>query len=182
VSRGIVDPPALRTARLLLEPITVEHAGELATALRDDNVYAFIGGQPESASWWLRRLAAWQRRRSPDGTELWLNWAVRITATKMLIGYVQATVVEQQADIAYVIGLPWQRQGYGREATAAMVDYVVAEFDITSVRAWIADGHIASQRVAQATGLAASDERGADHERLWIREIPSPIADPSGRV
>ncbi|HJQ00779.1 MAG TPA: GNAT family N-acetyltransferase [Jatrophihabitans sp.] len=181
MSTGIVELPALRTARLLLEPITVEHASELATALRDDSVYAFIGGRPEPASWWQCRLAAWQRRRSPDGTELWLNWAVRITANMMVIGYVQTTVAEQQADIAYVIGLPWQRQGYGREATAAMVDYVVAEFGIATVRAWIADGHIASQRVAQATGLAASDERDADQERLWIREMP-PIADPPSPV
>jgi RimJ/RimL family protein N-acetyltransferase len=158
--------PILSTPRLTLEPVTVDHAEELAVALNDPRLYDVIGGEPRSASSWRKVLAAWERRRSPTGDERWLNWAVRL-ASGELVGYVQATVVDTDADIAYVVGTPWQGHGYATEAAGAMLDHLRDDQRVAVTRAWIADGHEPSERVARRLRLAPTIERNAEGERLW---------------
>src|SRR3954451_23676042 len=97
------DPPELRTERLRLQPVRSGHAEALADALSDPAVYAFTGGTPEDATWWRSRLAFLEGGRSPEGQELWLNWAIQLPATAEIVGYVQATVAGTSADVAYVL-------------------------------------------------------------------------------
>jgi RimJ/RimL family protein N-acetyltransferase len=165
---GVVDSPELRTGRLLLQPVQTEHADALADALSDPTVYAFTGGTPEDAIWWRSRLAFLERRQSPDGRELWLNWVIRLAATSEIAGYVQATVRGPAADVAYVVGARWQGYGYALEATGAMVEYLVNALGVNEIRAWIADGHDASRAVAGRLGLTATDQTDEDGERLWV--------------
>jgi RimJ/RimL family protein N-acetyltransferase len=182
-----VDPPELRTERLMLEPVRVEHAAGLADALAAEANYRFIGGQPQSQDSWQRRLSVWEQRHSPDRSESWLNWAVRLRATEQLIGYVQATVVSAKADVAYMIGVPWQCEGFACEATAAMISSLVNGLGVEEVRAWIGDGHEASRRVAAACGLRPTEEIDTDGERLWTRgsggELEQAFLEaPDGRI
>src|SRR4030088_1563701 len=114
--------------RLTLEFLTVTHAPELASSLSDAAVYEVIGGSPRSEAEWRNLLRVWERRLSPDGRQTWLNWAIRLLPLGPVVGYVQATVEHGEAQIAYVVGTPWQRKGYAVEAVRAQVDVSKADF------------------------------------------------------
>ena len=103
----------LRTERLDLLPIDRTHAEGLFTVLKDPSLYEFTGGKPPiDASSLARTYEYWETRASPDGTELWFNWAVSLRVHQLLIGYVQAGIHSDYADMAWVVGSEWQQQGY----------------------------------------------------------------------
>ncbi len=110
-----------------------------------------------------------RRRHSPDGTEDWLNWIVRVREGGEPVGTVQATVVEggSQAEIAWVVGTPWQGRGYAREATSALVAWLRGR-GVARIVAHVHPDHAASEAVARAAGLVPTDET-QDGERLWLR-------------
>ena len=95
----------LQTRRLLLEPLTAAHAAELYENLLDRRLYTFIPRDPPTSGRALedryRRLSA---RRSPDGGEAWLNWAVRERETGRFVGALEATLEgDLTAFIAYTV-------------------------------------------------------------------------------
>jgi hypothetical protein len=63
-----VTTPALGDARLRLEPLRVDHAGELVDVLSDAGLYAFTGGSPPSVADLEQRYAR-QVAGSPDPAE-----------------------------------------------------------------------------------------------------------------
>ncbi len=89
------------------------------------------------------------------------------------IGFVQATLTDagRTADVAWVIGVPWQGHGYATEAAGAMVGHLVAG-GVETITAHVHPDHVASGRVAAAIDLVATDEI-EDGERVW-RLAPSP--------
>ena len=95
----------LRAGDLVLEPQVAAHAAELFPVLDDPGLYDFIDDEGPASETALReRLARLESRRSPDGSEAWLNWVVR-NAEGRVVGYVQATVgPKHEAEIAYVLG------------------------------------------------------------------------------
>src|SRR3954462_1155418 len=116
-------PALLRTERLLLEPLRVEHADEMAPALHDVSLHAFIGGRPATRDELRARYAAQVVGQSPDGEQGWFNWILRHRSTGVPIGTVQATLVREGrgtvAELAWVLAVAHQRRGYAREAAAA---------------------------------------------------------------
>ena len=77
-----------------------------AAVLSDPALHAFIGGAPSSARA-LRERYERLVAGSPDPAVSWHNWVVREGAH--LTGTVQATVTDDtHAEIAWVIGTPWQ--------------------------------------------------------------------------
>jgi RimJ/RimL family protein N-acetyltransferase len=159
--------PLLRSARLELRPLIAADADELASVLSDANLYTFTGGSPETVDRLRRLFDQWELRRSPDERERWLNWTARLRSTQQAIGYVQATVIERVATIAYVIGTKWQGVGLGREAVGLLLPALYQSSEVDRIQAWIARGHRASERVAEATGFVATPELDDDGERRW---------------
>ncbi|WP_229813239.1 GNAT family N-acetyltransferase [Lentzea flava] len=160
--------PAISTARLDLLPLRVEHAAEMAEVLADPALHAFIGGTPLSPEELLaryRRLAA----GSPDPAERWLNWVIFVRAENRLAGTVQATITGHTAEIAWVVGTPWQGRGIAREAARALVDWLSTQ-PVHTVVAHIHPDHHASAAVAASAGLTATDERH-DGEVRWQRPL-----------
>jgi RimJ/RimL family protein N-acetyltransferase len=145
----------LETERLVLEPLEPRHAAEMVAVLADPDLYRHTGGQPPSDDELRRRYELQARGHSADGTALWLNWIVRERSTGAAAGFVQATVVVASgtADVAWVVGVPFQGRGYAREAAGAMVDRLREE-GVERVTAHIHPDNVASQRVARALGLA----------------------------
>jgi RimJ/RimL family protein N-acetyltransferase len=163
--------PALRTARLSLEPLSVEHADEMAPVLDDPRLYAFTGGSPcplaELRDRYRRQLAGW----SPDRDERWLNWILRERDTGQAIGTTQATItVDGDAavvgKVAWVVGCRHQRRGYAGEAAAAMAAWL-REQGAHRLFAEIHPRHEASMHVARHLGLTPGDAILASGETRW---------------
>jgi RimJ/RimL family protein N-acetyltransferase len=158
----------IETPRLELTPLRVSDADEMAGVLGDERLYEFIGGKPPSVEE-LRGRYSRQVAGSGRPDERWLNWIVRVRGGGEAAGYVQATVTGARADIAWVIGTPWQGRGYAREAALAMVGWL-SSAGVTTVTADIHPDHRASERVAAALGLHVTDEI-VDGERVWRLDI-----------
>jgi RimJ/RimL family protein N-acetyltransferase len=156
---------SIETPRLVLEPLVEAHAEEMATVLADPALYAVIGGAPPTVDELRERYRIQMVGRSRDGRESWHNWIVRSLGDGRAVGYVQATVTGGAADVAWVIGTPWQGSGFATEAGRAMVDWL-ASSGVRVVTAHIAEGHGASERVAERLGLVLTDEL-EDGERIW---------------
>jgi RimJ/RimL family protein N-acetyltransferase len=154
-------------ARLRLDPLTADDAGDLVDVLADPRLYRHTGGEPMNEADLRARFAKLESRRSPDGSHAWLNWTVRLRDGDTAIGYVQATVDQRSvATIAYVIGTAWQGHGLASEAVRAMVAELGAA-GIHELRATIPAGHEASARVAAAAGLRKSDSVTPSGEAVW---------------
>ncbi|MFD8299059.1 GNAT family N-acetyltransferase [Streptomyces bauhiniae] len=153
----------IRTARLDLLPLRVEHATEMAGVLADPALHHFIGGTPDALTARYRRLVA----GSPDPDVTWLNWVLRLREDSRLTGTVQATLgaAHGTAEIAWVVGTPWQGRGLAKEAAVALVAWLTA-YPVRSITAHIHPDHHASAAVARAAGLIPTPER-QDGEVRW---------------
>ncbi|MFB8120522.1 GNAT family N-acetyltransferase [Streptomyces sp. NPDC055962] len=171
-------PEPFSTPRLDAIPLDVAHAEEMAGVLFDPALHTYTGGAPEDAGA-LRARYARQAAGSPDPAELWWNWVLRLRADGCLAGYVQATVHETRAEVAWVVGTRWQGQGYAKEAATGLVRHLLDQAGVRTVVAHIHPGHAASAAVATAAGLVPTDER-ADGEVRWRRDAPRGTSGPAG--
>ena len=166
--------PSLRDDRLVLEPLRVEHAAEMADgALRRAPCSPSPAGRRPSRVVLEQRYAR-QVAGSGDPAEEWHNWVVRLGDAGPAVGYVQATVApgDHTAELAWVVGTPWQGRGIAREAAALVLEHLLARDEVTRVVAHVHPDHAASQRVAGALGLTPT-ERLVDGEVEWLLERPS---------
>ncbi|MEV4061961.1 GNAT family N-acetyltransferase [Nonomuraea dietziae] len=156
--------------RISLTPLTVADADEMVDVLSGERLYTFTGGSAPTLEGLRARYTRQVTGRSPDGLEEWRNWIVRRGHDGQAVGYVQATITEQgrKAEIAWVIGLAWQRRGYASQAATALVAWL---FDrgVEQVVAHIHPDHAASAAVAAKAGLSPTDQFD-DGERLWRAE------------
>lgn len=162
--------PALRTERLDLQPLRVEHAEEMAVVLGDPALHTFIGGEPDS-EFTLRSLyRRWVAGPSEPGVS-WCNWVVRLRTEDCLTAWLQATVEPAPqgpvAEIAWMVGTPWQRRGIATEAARALVGWL-EEQPVRSIVAHVHPDHRASAAVAAAAGLTRTDQL-IDGELRWVR-------------
>ena len=172
----LVDAVPLQTLRLTLEPLRVDHAEEMTPLLADQDLYAFTGGAPPTLG---ELRAQYERRatgRSPDGAESWLNWIVRRRDDGQALGFVQAAIAADPpppspvtAVLAWVLAVPFQGQGYAREAVTALVAWLKS-VGVQRLAAYIHPEHAASMGVARALGLTQTAER-VDSEVVWERLI-----------
>ena len=160
----------ISSARLRLAPLKVADAAEMVEVLSGAALYACTGGAPPGLDELRARYARQAAGRSPDGREEWRNWILRREPGGEAVGYVQATITGEgrRAEIAWVVGLAWQGQGYATEAARALVGWLDAR-GVGVIQAHIHPGHAASAAVARRAGLRPS---GAveDGEQLWLRD------------
>jgi RimJ/RimL family protein N-acetyltransferase len=165
-----VHAEPIRTSRLDLEPLRVEHAAQITTALADPALHAFIGGAPlsldENRARFERMLAG-----SPDPAVSWCNWVIALREADGLTGTVQATISAEgpTAEIAWVVGTPWQGRGIATEAARALVAWL-GQRHVAMVVAHIHPEHAASAAVAVAAGLHPTSE-WHDGEVRWQRAM-----------
>jgi RimJ/RimL family protein N-acetyltransferase len=159
-----VDAEVIATERLTLLPLAAQYAEEMAGVLGDPRLHDFIGGAPltsEGLRARYERLVA----GSGDPAVSWCNWVVRLDSADCLTGTVQATIVGERAEIAWVVGTPWQGRGVATEAARGLVAWLGAH-GVKVVVAHILPDHRASSAVAAAAGLTATDEWD-DGEMRW---------------
>lgn len=163
----MTETPPLRGGGLVLEPLRVAHAAELVDVLSDAALYRFTGGSPPALAVLEDRFAR-QVAGSGDPSEEWHNWVLRWGEHGPAVGYVQATVhpVEQEAELAWVVGTPWQGRGFASAAAAAVLEHLLAA-GVRRVVAHVHPDHGASQRVAASLGLAPTGTL-VDGEVEWV--------------
>ncbi len=155
----------LETVALRLEPLRAEHARHLFAELRDPRLYAFIPHEPpESLERLEERFRMLERRNSPDGTELWLNWAVRRKSDGAYVGLMEATVTaEKEASIAYFVFISHQQQGYAREFCECAVQALFDEYGVSTVSATIDTRNTPSLALVESLGFRQTAfQRAAD--------------------
>jgi RimJ/RimL family protein N-acetyltransferase len=142
----------------------------MALVLSDPALHTFIGGAPgtpEAVRARYEHLVA----GSPDPTVSWCNWVLRLREDTRLVGTVQATVTgdavaeDTVAEIAWVVGTPWQGRGFASEAAGGLVARL-RERGVGTVVAHIHPDHRASAAVAAAAGLSPTEEE-QDGEIRW---------------
>ena len=157
----IYDPGNLR----------VTDATEMAAVLADPELYRYTGGEPPSVEGLGRQYAVQTRGHSSDGSELWLNRIVVVGPEEQAVGYVQATVPldGSPAEIAWVVGAPWQGRGYAARAAALLIEEL-RQKGVSRVLAHIHPEHEASQRIARHLGMEPTDTV-VDGEVRWAGNL-----------
>jgi [ribosomal protein S5]-alanine N-acetyltransferase len=148
--------PPLVTSRLQLEPLLASHADALFAPLQDERIYRWISALPPTDIDKLRRT--WSRnepRLSPDGTEAWLNWAVRRTSDAAYIGKLDAAVnaTNVVTNFGYLFFPDFWGQGYASECTRAMVEHFTRH-GLLEVYAFVTRGNEASERALLRAGFS----------------------------
>lgn len=177
----------IRTQRLVLEPLAVHHADEMAPVLDDPRLYRYIGGEPPTLDELRARYAHLVAGPAPFHQESWLNWIVRRVRDGQAVGYVQATVTpaapgftvapasagstvtpappRRIAAVAWVIGMPYQGFGFATEAGRALLAWLRAH-GVQSIVATVHPGNRASAAVAAGIGMRATAQTSGD-EIVW---------------
>lgn len=138
-----------------LEPLTASHAAELFPALSHSAIYNYIADKPPvSVAALTERYRRLESRSSPDGSQQWLNWAIRHKESHECIGFVQATVhAAGTADFAFVLSPPFWGLGLAHEASITALSSLFAEFNVSSVFATVDRRNIRSSALLDRLGF-----------------------------
>jgi RimJ/RimL family protein N-acetyltransferase len=141
-----------------LEPQEASHACEMFKVLSDPAIYEFENEAPQSEAWLVARFKRLESRRSPDGTELWLNWVVRLLSGE-LAGYVQATVLEDGlCYLAYELSSKYWRKGLGRSAVTAVLQELGSSYQVGKVVAVLKTRNFRSHALLLNLGFSHASE------------------------
>jgi RimJ/RimL family protein N-acetyltransferase len=187
----LLVPPEerLETPRLFLEPILPAHASMLYERLQDLRLYLFIPQDPPASLQALEdRYAFLSSRRSPDGREAWLNWAMRKRGSGDYAGTLEATVYPNlTATIAYTVFVPHQRLGLAAEGCGRPLEHLFEDYRVGVVEAEIDTRNVASIALVESMGFervgfqrdadrfkgSSSDEyRYEIKESVWTEKRP----------
>jgi len=136
--------------RLSYERILRSHAAELESILCDPRVYQFIECDcPTSAELeesFMRKEAGAPQHRSD---ERWLDYMVRLTGSGVAIGLLEATILEERAEVAYLIGPDFWGYGYGTEGLEWLHELIRSNFGILDFWATVKPGNDRSVRLLE---------------------------------
>lgn len=160
----LIGETVFETERLRLEPLRALHAPELYAVYSDPRLYEFIPQEPPGS---LEAIAArykfLETRHSPDGAELWFNWAIRSKDDDVCLGCVQITLrQDNRAQMAYEVGVPYWRRGYATEACACVIKALFAA-GVVEICAELDTRNHASIRLLERLGFVRGElKRDAD--------------------
>lgn len=182
--RRPADMQTLVTPELTLEPLRAEHAEAMFEVLGDAPIYRHLDyAAPPSVEHLRGVYTRLEARRSPDGSDTWLNWVVRPHG-KALVGYVQATVTSAcDAYVAYVLASRYWGRGYAQGAVQAMLEHLAASYEVKQYLATVEVENHRSIRLLGRLGFQLTAERApqaqrlAASERLFVRHVASKDKD-----
>ncbi len=164
----MTEMAALNTKRLRIEPLVEAHAAALFPGLQDETLYEFVGDRaPASVDALVERYRRLSTRKSPDGSEAWLNWALWSQPLDRYVGWIQATVYpDRTAHIAYVLFRKDWGCGYAREAVTALMDHLRSDWSVADIRATVDTRNQRSIALLEALGFVRGQVRvGAEEIR-----------------
>ncbi len=166
----------IAAAELVLEPLTAADADTMFGVLSDPQIYRYLDyGPPPSVDYLRDVYTRLEGRKSPDGTQLWLNWVVRRRGVGPM-GYVQATVLPSGiAWIAYALSSKHWGRGYARMATHAMIEHLADAYGAARYLASVEAENRRSIGLLQRLSFRFATREEAQHhdlsatERLFVR-------------
>ena len=124
-----------------------------------------------------------------DGVRRWINWclesyetngfglwALELKSTGAFIGdcgiSMQKIDGELLPEIGYHVNKRYWRQGYGREASLAVLDWAFASTDLKTIYSYMTKGNIASYSLAESLGMKRIKEyTDEDGEEMFVYEL-----------
>lgn len=148
------EPATLRTPNLILEPLRVAHAAEMFGHLCDPGHYRFIPqNPPASVEVVQQRYARLESCRSPNGEQLWLNWAIRVSSGEAA-GLIQATILPERSGImVYELFKPFQGRGVATDALRMVLHHLTAKAALTAATARVDTRNQKSIRLLERLGF-----------------------------
>ena len=148
----------LRTLRFVLEPITERHTEELCEFFSDPELHHFVPFEAPTLEQQRSRCERWAKGRSPDGSELWLNWAARDKDTGSITAHIQSgTKGDGIASIGYVVSKSFQRKGVATECLEIVFAYLKDNLSVREIKAWSDTRNTASHNLAKKLGMIKVD-------------------------
>ena len=145
----------LETSRMLLEPLLPSHAKLLYSSLQNVKLYDFIPiDPPKSLTSLEERYTKLVTRKSPDGSELWFNWAMCTKNESQYVGILEATIFSNAiAKVAYIVFNEYWHQGYGREGCKRILEYLTTSYSLKKIVAEIDTRNFNSLKLIEALGF-----------------------------
>jgi RimJ/RimL family protein N-acetyltransferase len=169
------------SSRLLYERLRSDHAREFYPALTDPQVYEWISGAHPTN---LADLAAQfvdlasSSKYQPAGEQFW-NLVIRNRETGQALGRIQALIVANSAEIAFVLGRVYWGRGYAAEAVTWLLNEL-GHSGVFTYWATVAPGNTRSQRLLHRLGFKESPQdlpllRSYDPgDQVYLKEIHRP--------
>ncbi len=155
-----------QTERLNAVPVTAEHAALMTPLLNDPSIHEFLNGGIETEHELRTRYRFLEGGRSRDGSQLWLTWILFLRSGEP-IGFVEASVVEPEMFyLAYVLIPTYWRQGYGSEASRALIEHVFTSYEVERAVVEMDVPNRSSVALAESLGftyIRTFEEPGARH-------------------
>jgi ribosomal-protein-alanine N-acetyltransferase len=145
---------AIATQRMNLEPITTLHTQELVELFSDPKLHEFVPFEVPTFEEQQKRCERWSQGRSPDGSEIWLNWAARDKASGKVMGHFQSGIKQDgETSVGYVTARAFHGKGFATEAMRAVLECLRDQYKVKTVKAWSDTRNTASHKLAERLGM-----------------------------
>ena len=154
-----MDRPTLFTSRLVLQPLRLDHAPALYPTFSDRETLTYWHELPH------REVAETQAMVNAFvSNPATPRWAIVIRNTGQVIGMTGYLLDALVPGMGYIIHRDHWRQGYGTEATSAVIEFGFTALGLNRIELWIHEGNTASQRLALKLGFR---QRGQFYQRTF---------------
>lgn len=145
----------IATARLVLEPVTVENAAVLWKIMQSGGLREFQDVPRHTREEFARRVAS--RPKQFDSRAIGrFEWLIVVAETNVAAGWVSLRVGDHArgtAEIGYSLLGPYRGKGYASEAARAVVDDAFASTDLRQIDACCVPANVASRALLAGVGF-----------------------------
>jgi ribosomal-protein-alanine N-acetyltransferase len=158
--------PAIRTARLLLRPLSAADAPVLHRIYGTDGVLRYfpIPTPPPFAH--LQRFVA--RQQAHWEAHGYGNWGLQCEGEAEIIGWAGLQYLPEldETEVGFLLDRPFWGKGYGTEAALASLAFGFQQLALDHIIALVHADNLASRRVIEKCGMTYADTRS-----LWGMEL-----------
>jgi RimJ/RimL family protein N-acetyltransferase len=145
----------------ILEPQVQAHAPAMLAVLSDPAIYEFEGEPPPSVEALAAGYQRKESRQSPDGSQVWLSWVVRLREGE-LTGYVQATVMQVgYSYVGYEFSSRYWRRGIATAALRAVLQELADRYSVHRAVAVLKAANCRSLALLHKLGFAPVSEEAS---------------------
>lgn len=140
----------VETKRLLIREMIPEDAAAFEEIYREPSIKQYMKdfhGDAAGEAEYIREYQAHYRFYEYG------VWSIVLKETGEVIGRAGFGAEEGLPSLGYMIGVPWQRQGYAEEACRAIMNYAKEELGFEAVQLQVEAGNTASVRLAEKLGF-----------------------------